>query len=310
MQELPSLRVLMNYAKYYDICCENKLSCCNANEDYEKLKKTKLTEQNIKECLRSIVFYIDIHVIHPRLKILMIQINNRAFDTTSVNNKVNFGQILINNNIIDYNKYYGQQITKKTNFDDKIKYKYIEHYTKLQKEYEDKINFIKKNIPKVAKTKIKKEINTISGGSVNWFDAIKADVSNLNNMELLIRLLIIKLKPKYVSSILNIYVVNPLIDTIIIDQKNIENILDNYKNYYNVKDNTLTIYDMKSSNHTEYVYKFDKDCIDYFNIYIRDYNIQHNKKLFGDISYSLFNKIIKKIFKVNFSQLKNLYPKV
>ena len=294
MQNIPSVQVIKLHNQILKNYCFPYLSFCDAVDDYTILKNNNLSNFNILKCFRAVIFYIEVNVIYPRY---LREINKLLKSGVLFENDIKF--ILDQTNIINY-QIYKEQILKSDSSlsNDIILYKYNVYYNDIIKQYKNKLKIIRKETEETPK-----QINIIGGGK--WSDIININVNKLSLYEQLLYNLVIYLKPNNLTTILNIYYVNPNIDTIIINQ---EKIAYEYKNYFNKSSNSIVIYESHRGKINKKTYKIKSNNIpNLINDYVQDYNIQHNNKLFGDVSLTKFNKIFYDIFNCSFIYFKNSY---
>lgn len=289
MQNIPSIPTVKSYNQVLKNYCFPYLSFCDVEDDYMTLINNKVSKSTIIKCMRAIIFYIEVNVLYPRISKGIEKMISEGFLLYS---DINY--VFDKSNIIDYQKFKAE-ITNKP--EEMIKYKYNVFYNGLINQYKKKLKEIRKD------AKINKNDNLSGGG--NWKEVKDIDISKLSLYEKVLYYVMIFLKPDSVSSILNIYFIDPKIDNSLLNQ---EKITVDYKNYFDISNFSFTVYKNHKGSISKKTYKInDQSFNSLITEYIKEYNIICNSRLFGVISTSKFNKTIKNIFNCSFSYFKNSY---
>lgn len=289
MQNIPSVSSIVLYNQILKNYCFPYLSFCDAEDDYITLEKNKVSKTTIIKCMRSIIFYIEVNVLYPRILKGIEKIISEGYLLYS---DINY--VFDKSNIIDYQKFKAEI---SDNSEEIIKYKYNVFYNSLINQYKKKLKEIRKDV------KVNKNVSLSGGGK--WKEVKNVDISRLSLYEKILYYVMVYLKPESVSSILNIYLVDPKIDNSLLIQ---ERLTVDYKNYFDVSNFSFTIYKSHKGNISKKTYNFnDQNFNSLITDYIKEYNIICNSRLFGVISTNKFNKTIKNIFNCSFSYFKNSY---
>lgn len=273
MQKLPSVysitifnNLLKNYNQY--------ISFCDPDEDYENLNKCNLSTRTIINCLKAIVFNIQVNVLYPKFKTDLLNLKTE-------NKNLQIDYILNNENIINF---YDFCTNFTTNNLDTNKHNYISEYNQIIQRYKDKIKSLNNLVTK------EKQNKSLNGGQVHQTPNVK--IEELNNFELVLYHLVndsdlMKIKNLTLTDLNNIYFFNPYIK--IQNQKQ--------TNILNLKNQTLTIKQITIKIN-------DTQLLKILNDYVQSYGIQHNQKLFGDRSLSWFSRSFSKVFNCSFTDYK------
>lgn len=272
MQNLPSKNTIIRHCTTIkNYCTPYNLTYCDPEEDYKILKKNKISDYLILNCLQAVIFVIETKVIYPRYvkELLLLKEEDKKFDPSF---------IIENTNILDFNEYC--QRSKSPNIDTK-RCEYYKHYESLMKAYEQKAAFVRKNIK----------------DGIDWVESKKriqkkpeVDFEKLNNYEKAFFIFMSIITPnalRYINicDIIDVVYINPNIDIHTIK----------VKNYIDLINKKLVI--------NVFVLPIKDEIIESLKVYITEYNIQHEQKLFN-LSRSLFSKIFPTIFNCSFLDYK------
>lgn len=281
MQKLPSIysinifnNLLKNYNQY--------ISFCDPEDDYDNLNKCNLSQRTIINCLKAIVFNIEVNVLYPKLKTDLLNLK-----TNNPNVQVDY--ILNNENIINFDDFC---LNSTKNNLDTNKYNYVLEYKKIIQKYKDKIKGLNKLVKEEKQSN--QCIGTI-GGKYHKTPNVNTDM--LNDFETVVYHLIndidlINVKSLTLLDLNNIYFINPDINIKLENQTGqyYVNTLNLKNQYLNIRQTIIKINDIQ--------------LIKILNDYVQSYGIQHNQKIFGDKSLSWFSRTFHKIFNCSFTDYK------